>query len=144
MPNAIDPPVSIAEINTLKGSNIQTTLQAQIDAIGSTITLDDGKIFIGNASNVPTDRSLSGDLTITNTGVATVPNASVIGKVLTGYVSGAGTVSATDTILQAVNKLNGNSAAKQPQLLPLQTALTTSVSVTADYPTFQEDRKSVV
>jgi len=30
---------------------------------------------------------------------------------LTGYVSGAGTISATDSILSAFNKLNGNVAA---------------------------------
>ncbi len=45
---------------------------------------------------------------------ATVSNAAVIAKVLTGYSSGAGTVAATDTILQAVNKLNGNDALKLP------------------------------
>lgn len=72
MANAIEPPVSTAELNTLKGSNIQTTLQAQIDSIGSTLSLDNGKIFIGNASNVPIDQTLSGDVTITNTGVATL------------------------------------------------------------------------
>jgi hypothetical protein len=38
--------------------------------------------------------------------------AAVTGKLLTGYVSGAGTVAATDTILQGVNKLNGNVAGK--------------------------------
>ncbi len=37
-----------------------------------------------------------------------VTNAAVLAKVLTGYVSGAGTVAATDTLLQAFNKLNGN------------------------------------
>lgn len=42
--------------------------------------------------------------------VVTLDNASVIGKVLTGYVSGAGTIVATDTILQAIQKLNGNIA----------------------------------
>ncbi len=42
---------------------------------------------------------------------ATVTNAAVIGKLLTGYVSGAGTVASTDTILQGFNKLNGNVAA---------------------------------
>jgi hypothetical protein len=46
--------------------------------------------------------------------VATVSNAAVIAKVLTGYTSGAGTVAATDTILQAVQKLNGNDALKLP------------------------------
>jgi hypothetical protein len=35
-------------------------------------------------------------------------NARGIGSVLTGYTSGAGTVAATDTILQAIQKLNGN------------------------------------
>ena len=38
----------------------------------------------------------------------TLSNAAIIGKVLTGYISGAGTVTATDTILQAIQKLNGN------------------------------------
>jgi hypothetical protein len=47
----------------------------------------------------------------------TVLNSAVIGKVLTGYVSGAGTVLATDTILEAIQKLNGNIAA-----LPVITA----------------------
>ena len=42
--------------------------------------------------------------------VTTVTNPAVIGKVLTGYVSGAGTVSATDNILQAIQKLDGNNA----------------------------------
>lgn len=35
-------------------------------------------------------------------------DAAVTGKLLTGYSSGAGTVAATDTILQAIQKLNGN------------------------------------
>ena len=39
---------------------------------------------------------------------ATVANSVVIGKVLTGYASEAGIVAATDTILQAIQKLNGN------------------------------------
>jgi hypothetical protein len=38
----------------------------------------------------------------------TLTNAPVIAKVLTGYSSGAGTVAATDSILQAIQKLDGN------------------------------------
>lgn len=38
-------------------------------------------------------------------------NARAIAAPITGYVSGAGTVSATDSILQAIQKLNGNQAA---------------------------------
>jgi hypothetical protein len=62
----------------------------------------------------------TGDQTITLTGEATgsgassfavtLTNSAVIGKVLTGYASGAGVVAATDTILQAIQKLNGNDA----------------------------------
>ena len=51
--------------------------------------------------------SLAGQVTGTQ-GATVVTNAAVIGKVLTGYVSGAGTVAATDNILQAIQKLNGN------------------------------------
>jgi hypothetical protein len=54
--------------------------------------------------------TLTGEVTGSGTGsfAATVGNAAVIGKVLTGYTSGAGTVAATDSILQAIQKLNGN------------------------------------
>lgn len=51
--------------------------------------------------------SLVGEVTGTQ-GATVVGNSAVIGKILTGYTSGAGTVAATDTILQAVQKLNGN------------------------------------
>lgn len=37
-------------------------------------------------------------------------NADVIGATLTGYTSGAGTLSSSDTVLQAIQKLNGNIA----------------------------------
>jgi hypothetical protein len=65
---------------------------------------------------------ISGNETITLSGEAsgsgatsiavTLSNSSVIGKVLTGFTSGAGTVSATDTILQAIQKLDGNDGTK--------------------------------
>jgi len=38
-------------------------------------------------------------------------DTAVTGKLLTGYSSGAGTIAATDTILQAIQKLNGNISA---------------------------------
>lgn len=53
---------------------------------------------------------LSGDVTGTQSATA-ISATTVTGKALTGYVSGAGTVSASDSILTAVNKLNGNTAA---------------------------------
>ena len=61
------------------------------------------------ASTVTTNANLTGDVTSVGN-ATTLTNAPVIAKVLTGYVSGAGTVSATDSILQAIQKLNGNDA----------------------------------
>src|ERR1041385_4877629 len=40
--------------------------------------------------------------------------SNVTGTTLTGYTSGAGTVSSSDTVLQAVQKLNGNQALYAP------------------------------
>jgi len=71
-------------------------------------SLQNGKIWIGNASEVPTELALSGEATMANTGVVTLSTTGVTGKVLTGFSAGAGTVAGTDTILQAVNKLAGN------------------------------------
>jgi hypothetical protein len=56
-----------------------------------------------------TNANLTGDVT-SNGNATTLTNAPVIAKVLTGYTSGAGTVAATDSILQAIQKLNGNDA----------------------------------
>ena len=53
--------------------------------------------------------NLTGDVTSVGN-VTTLTNAPVIAKVLTGYTSGAGTISATDSILSAIQKLNGNNA----------------------------------
>lgn len=49
----------------------------------------------------------------TSTGILSAAAASdITGQLITGYVSGAGTVAATDTILQAIQKLNGNDILK--------------------------------
>lgn len=64
--------------------------------------------------------NLAGDVTgapQTNT----IAAATVTGKLITGFVSGAGTVAATDTVLQAINKLNGNVALKAPIATPVFT-----------------------
>jgi hypothetical protein len=45
---------------------------------------------------------------------ASFTSAAVTGKLITGFVSGSGTVFATDTILQAIDKLDGNDALKLP------------------------------
>ena len=79
--------------------------------------------------------NLSGDVTSSGN-TTTLPNATVLAKVLTGYVSGAGTLATTDNILQAFNKLNGNDALKAPLISPsfttpaLGVATGTSLAVT--------------
>jgi hypothetical protein len=66
----------------------------------------------GNATTATSfTGSLLGDVTGTQ-GATAISAATVTGKALTGYVSGAGTLSASDTILTALNKLNGNDALK--------------------------------
>lgn len=68
----------------------------------------------------------AGTLTVSSTTKVTNLNADQLDgldstafapALLTGYVSGAGTVAATDTVVQAVNKLNGNIATKQDTLV---------------------------
>jgi hypothetical protein len=66
------------------------------------------------AGNVTTNANLTGDVTSIGN-ATTLTNAPVIAKVLTGYVSGAGTVAATDSILGAIQKLNGNDALALPK-----------------------------
>lgn len=58
------------------------TLKVELDKKISS-TLADGKVLVGNATNVATEVNLSGDVTITNAGVATVVAATstVAGKV---------------------------------------------------------------
>lgn len=58
--------------------------------------------------------ALTGEVTASGPGSAsaTLSNAAVIAKVLTGFTSGAGTVAATDSLLQAIQKLDGNIGGK--------------------------------
>ena len=53
-----------------------------------------------------------GNATNGSGGLITYGNAAGAAAILTGYTSGAGAVAATDTILQAIQKLNGNVATK--------------------------------
>jgi hypothetical protein len=71
-----------------------------------TVTVDlDGRYLLGNeAITISGEASGTGTTSIS----VTLANSAVIGKVLTGYVSGAGVIASTDTILQAIQKLNGN------------------------------------
>ena len=99
-------------------SNVTTNanLTGGVTSVGNAATvvtnanLTGGVTSIGNAATVVTNANLTGEATSVGNAV-TLTNSAVIGKVITGYVSGAGAVSATDTLLQAIQKLNGNTAA---------------------------------
>ena len=90
----------------LDGSGNATALGTPAAFVGTNIT---GTAIAFTSSNVTTNANLTGDITSVGN-ATTLTNAPVIAKVLTGYVSGAGTVAATDSILQAIQKLNGNNA----------------------------------
>jgi hypothetical protein len=80
------------------------------------------KAAISAGSSASFSGSLAGEVTGTQ-GATVVGNAAVIGKVLTGYTSGSGTVVATDNILQAIQKINGNDALKAPLASPTLTGI---------------------
>lgn len=61
----------------------------------------------GNAATVTTNANLTGDVTSSGN-TTTLTNAPVIAKVLTGFTAGAGTVSASDSILSAFQKVVAN------------------------------------
>ncbi len=61
--------------------------------------------------------SLTGDVTGTQ-GATAISDGTVTSKLLTGFASGAGTVAASDSILSAIGKLDGNDALKAPLASP--------------------------
>ena len=107
----------LADASTLEGTTLKSTVvNSSLTSVGTlaslTVTAPIGGSITGNAATATTadtvtNPNLTGEVTTSGL-TATVANSAVIGKVLTGYVSGAGTVAATDTILQAIQKLNGN------------------------------------
>lgn len=97
LPNASDTLIGRATTDTFtnKSGNI------------SQWTNNSGYLTANQSITLSGEASGSGTIAIT----VTLLNSAVIGKILTGYASGAGTVSATDSILQAIQKLNGNISA---------------------------------
>ena len=92
---------------TETGSSIFTVSATNSLLNNATIqaNLTSANIYVGNISNVPVGVAMSGGATIDNTGAVTLTNSAVTGQALTGFSANSGTISATDTILTAVNKL---------------------------------------
>jgi hypothetical protein len=73
------------------------------DKVDNTDAVSSVNGYTGAVSLVTSDVAESGNLYFTN--------ARAIGSTLTGYTSTTGTISSSDTILQAIQKLNGNVSA---------------------------------
>jgi hypothetical protein len=94
------------------------TSPVQTLGIGTNLTLTGGVLSAtgsGAVSSVFTRTgaviAVAGDYTtalVTEVTNLYFTNARAIGSLLTGYVSGAGTISASDSVLSAIQKLNGN------------------------------------
>jgi hypothetical protein len=118
---------SVTDFAPAAGSGSITTVGTLTDL---TVTnLIHGSIN-GNAATVTTNANLTGEVTSLGN-ATTVTNSAVIGKLLTGYTSGAGTIAATDNILQAIQKLNGNVALKASLASPAFTGTPTAPTASA-------------
>lgn len=91
------------------GDVTQYTDEMAQDAVGAIV---DSTLEYVDATPLLRRAALTGEATApAGSNALTLTNSAVISKLLNGYVSGAGIVAATDTILQAIQKLNGNDAA---------------------------------
>jgi hypothetical protein len=88
---------------------------------GLSPTLPSGDIFVGNASNVATASAMSGDATLSNTGVLTIGAGAVTGSKIAAntvdYANLAPDVAATATVALTAAQVNGMYATPV-QLLP--------------------------
>jgi len=103
--------MSSFDLNNQAAAGIPTPTTGNTTLFVDTDKLLKGKDDAGAITNYGASgnaiSALTGQVTASGPGsaVATVANSAVIGKVLTGLVSTTGTISATDTILQAFGKL---------------------------------------
>lgn len=90
----------------------------------------------GNApSSIPNYDRLVLEFYYDGTNIINTYRSDILNRPLTGYVSGAGTVSSTDTVLQAIQKLNGNDgvSASYTPTVTASTNVTSATLSTANY-----------
>lgn len=121
---------SAAELAFVHG--VTSSIQTQLNALLSS-SLANGQIFIGSAGGQAVGQTPSGEVSMTNAGVFTLSNAAVIAKVLTGYfpsVRNANVIAATDSILSAIQKVDGQSilGRREMQVMSTPAAATATVA----------------
>ena len=109
--------LAIALTTTLpinKGGTGQTIAKSALNALLPTQVAKSGKYLRTEGVNAYWDdvyttepTAFDGEVTVVGSTV-TLANSAVIGKVLTGYTKSSGAIVSTDTILQAIQKLEGN------------------------------------
>lgn len=105
--------LSNATINIATASGSQNGLLSSTDWTTfnnkQTATLNDGDIWIGNGSNVATAQTMSGDVTINNTGVTTIGTDKVVSSmILDGTVTNADLANSAITINGTSTSLGGS------------------------------------
>jgi hypothetical protein len=146
-----DSVVSKTELEYLDG--VTSPIQTQIDALN---TLADGKIYVGNSSNIATEVTPSGDVTLTDTGVTTVnkiQTKTVSGTTGTGNVVFSASPSLTGTA--TAQALHATGATQFDDTLGVSGAATlgstlgvtgaiTALNLTASLPVFTNGSKALV
>ncbi len=126
-----------AAAGTLTGTTLNSAVvTSSLTSVGTLLNLTVTNTITGSVSGSSGSftGALSGDVTGTQSATA-ISNTVVTSKLLTGFTSGAGTVTGTDSILTAINKLNGNIALKL-SIAPRIQSVTTTTSLT---PTSNDD-----
>ena len=108
------------------GANVASFTSTGVTASTFTGTLTGNAT---TATTVVTNANLTGDVTSVGN-ATTLTNAPVIAKTLTGFTSGAGTITSSDSLLTAIQKLNGNIAPLPRGLMAAPTTSTTSDTFT--------------
>uniref|UniRef100_UPI004048467D tail fiber domain-containing protein n=1 Tax=Algoriphagus sp. TaxID=1872435 RepID=UPI004048467D len=132
-----------ASTNATNIANIATDATNIATDITALKTLADGKIYLGNGSNVATEVKMSGDVTMTNAGVTTIANNAVTtAKILAANVTNTKIASGIDaaklangsvsnTELQYIGTLTSDA---QDQIDDLSTSLSSKANLAS--PTF--------
>ncbi|MEO6305630.1 MAG: hypothetical protein ABIP51_20880, partial [Bacteroidia bacterium] len=109
----VDNTDAVSDVNGAIGSVVITTTGTAnrisvSGGAGLTPTIDISSSYVGQTSLTTLGTIATGTWQGTAIAGAYLVNSGVTGQLITGYVSGSGVVAATDSILGAIQKLNGN------------------------------------